>query len=406
MSSSLLFSRIPYFPPDAIFDLTRQFHLDTFPQKVNLGQGTYRDGTGEPWILPGVQSAKNKLEDQNHEYLPILGLPSFRKGATELLFGKESPALKENRVASIQSLSGTGALHLAGLFLKRYIAPTSSVYVSEPTWSNHHQVFSSIGFEVCTYNHYNPASKTLDFDSILENLNTAPEGSIFVLHACAHNPTGCDPSFEQWKEIARTMKRRNLFPLFDAAYLGINSGSFERDAGPMRYFVEEMGMSVAVCLSFAKNMGLYGERVGCVAIICPDSEAKRNTESVLEQLQRAEISNPPAYGARIAAAILEDSELREQWGRDLQTMSLRIASMRQKLLQELKSLGTPGDWSHVVNQTGMFCILGLSKEQVRHLQNYHHVYMAGNSRISVAGLNDGNVKYFAQALDETVRNVS
>lgn len=255
------FSNVPYFPPDAIFDLTRQYHADSDSRKVNLGQGTYRDGDGQPWILPCVRSSKKKLENQNHEYLPILGLASFRKQACELVLGKSSVALQEERVASSQALSGTGALHLAGLFLKRHIAPSGLVYVSEPTWSNHHQVFNSIGFEVRTYKHYNPTSKTINFEGIVDALISAPEGAIFILHACAHNPTGCDPSFNQWQEIASIMKTRNLFPLFDSAYVGINSGNVAKDAKAIRYFVDEMGMDAAICLSFAKNMGLYGEGI-------------------------------------------------------------------------------------------------------------------------------------------------
>ena len=245
-----------------------------------------------------------------------------------------------------------------------------------------------------------------------------------VLHACAHNPTGCDPSWSQWEAIASIIAEKGLFPIFDAAYLGFNSGSFDDDARVIKYFVEDKGLEAAVCVSMAKNMGLYGERVGLATFVTNSSESRAAAQSVLESMQRVTISNPPAFGARVAAAVIGTPELREQWMADMGTMAGRIRGMRRRLYEELGRLGTPGDWSHVVQQSGMFAYLGLSRTQVRHLEGKFantdpagvgkcangivekfHVYMAASSRISVAGLNEHNVDRFAKALDETVRTV-
>jgi aspartate aminotransferase, cytoplasmic len=245
-----------------------------------------------------------------------------------------------------------------------------------------------------------------------------------VLHACAHNPSGYDPSREQWKAVADAVIERNLFPVFDSAYLGFNSGNVDEDAWAIRYFVEDLGLEAAVCLSFAKSMGLYGERVGAVAFVLPSDTLAQTTESILENVQRSTVSNPPAYGARIAAKVLGEPSIREQWAKDLLTMSGRIRSMRKRLHEELQKLQTPGDWSFIIKQSGMFGFTGISVAQVRHLEgmslrsNYlavistktcrtaeYHVYMAETSRISIAGLNEGNVARFAAALDETVRRV-
>ncbi|KAK2058393.1 aminotransferase class I and II [Colletotrichum caudatum] len=396
------FERAEFIPPDAIFDVTRRYVADTDPDKVNLGQGTYRDENGQPWILPSVRLAEESLGTPGHEYLPIAGLKPFRDEAVKLVFGA-TKAFAENRIASCQSLSGTGALLLAGLALKKAATGITTVYITDPTWSNHELLFSSLGFEVRRLPYYK--DRAFDFDGYMAALESADAASAVVLHACAHNPTGCDPSPEQWRRIASVIVERGAFPVFDSAYLGFNSGSVGDDAWAIRYFVDELGLEAAVCLSFAKNMGLYGERVGAVAFVADSEDGARAVGSVLENVQRATVSNPPAHGARIAAAVLGTPPIREQWAKDLVTMSGRIRAMRQKLYDELVRLQTPGDWSHIVNQSGMFGYTGISKSQVRHLEVKYHVYMADTSRISIAGLNEKNVEYFAKALDDTVRSV-
>ncbi|KAJ5507680.1 hypothetical protein N7527_009823, partial [Penicillium freii] len=226
-----------YTPPDAIFELAKAYNADPVARKVNLGQGTYKDEKGNPWILPAVRSAKEKIKDSNHEYLPILGLPSFRTLATDLVFGKRSAAIREGRVAACQALSGTGALHIAGTMLKQVLGRDTTVYITKPSWSNHRQAFESIGFTV----------REFDYSS-----NAAPK-SIFVFHASAHNPSGWDCSVDQWRQIGAIVKERQIFPLFDAAYLGLTSGDYDRDAFAIRYFADELGLEIAVCLSFERD---------------------------------------------------------------------------------------------------------------------------------------------------------
>ncbi|KAJ9642799.1 Aspartate aminotransferase, cytoplasmic [Knufia peltigerae] len=308
-----VFESAPLFPKDAIFALTAQYNHDPSPVKVNLGQGSYRDGTGLPWVLPSVRESRRRLsggQKLHHEYLPILGLPEFRSAVGKTLLGAQAHIAIESKLAVSQSLSGTGSLHLAGTLLRDYSGLTHQVLLSEPTWSNHHLIFSSLGFEVRTFRYYDATTGSLDWKSYADALHAAEPKSIVVLHACAHNPTGCDPTREQWTEIGRIIKAKSLFPLFDAAYLGFRSGNFDEDAFSIRHFVNDLGLEAAVAVSFAKNMGLY------------------------------EISNPPAYGAKVATQILSDESLRSMWFEDLETMSTRIGTMRQSLCDLLVKSGT------------------------------------------------------------------
>ncbi|GAB1192120.1 hypothetical protein APSETT444_001304 [Aspergillus pseudonomiae] len=368
--SGSFFDAASYIPPDAIFALTAEYNADTFPQKVNLGQGTYRDENGQPWVLPSVQKAREILLSQGlyHEYLPILGLQTFRNEATKLALGSEIYDKKQSKLAICQSLSGTGALHLAGLLLRSVRKPLPKVYIPSPTWSNHGQVFSSLGFRCETFQYYDAEKRDIDIEAYYSALRAAEPNSVVIIHACAHNPTGCDPSKEQWKQIGSIMKERKLFPLFDAAYLGFNSGNVDDDAFAMRYFIDELEMEAGGCLSFAKNMGLYGERVGCLFFAAGTEKAATNTQSVLEMLQRSEVSNPPAYGAKIASTILSDDALKEMWFADLITMSGRIRSMRRALYDGLIKSGAPGTWEHLIRQSGMFGFLGLSPAVVQKLK--------------------------------------
>ncbi|KAH6989851.1 aspartate aminotransferase [Ilyonectria destructans] len=389
-------------PPDVQFDVTRRFLADPHPDKINLGQGTYRDEDGQPWVLPSVKMAKASLGDFNHEYLPIAGFKPFLDETTKLLFDG-TDALAEGRVASCQSLSGTGALLLIGLALRRLQDAPRTIYVTDPTWVNHDMMFTTIGFEVGQLPCYKNGA--FDFDSYIEALKKAEPFSPVVLHTCAHNPTGCDPSREQWKAIGATIVERKLFPIFDSAYLGFNSGSFDDDAWPIRYFLDELNTELAVCLSMAKNMGLYGERIGLVSCVLASASAAEVATSVLQSVQRSTITAPPAYGARVAAQVLSTPSIKAQWSKDLVVMSRRIQTMRRRLHEELLRLQTPRDWSHLIKQTGMFAYLGISKPQISYLEEKFHVYMVETSRVSVAGLNNHNIDRFAKALDETVRTV-
>ncbi|KAK6088773.1 5-oxoprolinase (hydantoinase B/oxoprolinase) [Seiridium cupressi] len=385
VQAASVFANATFVPPDAIFDVTRRYIADESPDKMNLGQGTYRDENGKPWILPSVRVAEEKLRPNiDHEYLPIAGLQAFREEAVKLVFHGSKP-LSEERIASCQSLSGTGALLLAGLALKQANAGITTVFITEPTWSNHDLLFSRLGFQVKQLPYYKKGA--FDFENFLNALKTADSTCAVVLHACAHNPTGCDPSRDQWKEIAAVVEERGIFPIFDSAYLGFNSGSVDEDAWAIRYFTGDLGLEASVCLSFAKNMGLYGERTGLVTFVARTTSATRTMASILENVQRATVSSPAAYGAKVAATVLGTPSAKEQWAKDLITMSGRIISMRQKVFDELVKLGTPGDWSHLIKQSGMFGYTGISPAQVRYLE---------------AGLNESNVAYFARALDDAV----
>ncbi|KAK2925933.1 aminotransferase [Fusarium oxysporum f. sp. vasinfectum] len=386
------FGAAEYIPPDPIFEVTKRFNADQNPQKVNLGQGTYRDENAKPWVLPSVREAEKLIGNAGHEYLPIEGLQSFRDEATKLLF-HDTSALKENRIASCQSISGTGSLLLAGLVLRKANSGIENIIITDPTWSNHDLLFKEIGFNVVKAPYYK--DRSFDFEGYIGALKKADKRSAVVLHACAHNPTGCDPTHDQWKQIAAVIKENGIFPIIDSAYLGFNSGNYDEDAWAIKYIIEDLGLEAAICMSFAKNMGLYGERVGLTAIVTKAEDAKRTVFSLLQNAQRQTVSNPPVYGARIAATVLGNSELLKQWHKDLVTMSSRIRSMRKKLYDELVRLGTPGDWSHIVNQTGMFGYTGISKPQIERLEEQYHIYMANTSRISLAGLNDHNVDLIA-----------
>ncbi|KAK3323392.1 aspartate aminotransferase [Cercophora scortea] len=416
MSSSTITSfpadAVPQAPEDALFGLMRAYRADESPDKVDLGIGAYRDDNAKPWVLPVVKKADEILRNDpelNHEYLPIAGLASFTSRAAELLLSPSSPALAEKRVASVQTISGTGACHLGGLFLSKFykVAGASrTVYLSNPTWANHNQIFTNVGLPIAQYPYFDKKTKGLDIEGMKRALADAPDHSIILLHACAHNPTGVDPTLAQWREIAEVMAAKKHFPFFDCAYQGFASGDLDRDAGAIRLFLE-LGFELVIAQSFAKNFGLYGERAGCFHFVAsPSSNAAEITTRVASQLailQRSEISNPPIYGAKIASTVLNDKALFAEWKENLLTMSGRIIAMRKALRAKLEELGTPGTWNHITDQIGMFSFTGLTEAQVLKLRSEFHIYMTKNGRISMAGLNTKNVDYFARAVDKVVR---
>lgn len=300
-----------------------------------------------------------------------------------------------------------GAAFLAKFYLKQH--PKATVYLSNPTWANHNQIFENSGHKLAQYPYWNAKTRGLEFDGLISTLEKANERDIVVLHACAHNPTGVDPTKEQWQKIAQVVKKRNLFPFFDTAYQGFASGDLSKDAYSIRYFVEQ-GFELLVAQSYAKNFGLYGERAGCFHFAAaPGSEAKDIATRVASQLailQRSEISNPPAYGARIASLCLNDPKLFAQWEEDLRTMSGRIIEMRHALRKKLESLDTPGTWNHITDQIGMFSFTGLNEKQVAKLKEESHIYMTKNGRISMAGINTHNIDYVAEAISKIVKETS
>ncbi|KAF9652851.1 aspartate aminotransferase, partial [Thelephora ganbajun] len=395
-------------PPDGIFAIKDRCDNDTFPQKIDLSIGAYRGDDAKPWVLPAVRKAFTRLVNDplhNYEYLPVSGHPEFTKAAAVLLFGEDSLVLKQNRVATVQTISGTGANYLGALFTHRYYRFNGDrkMYVSDPTWVNHHAIFKGVGLGLETYPYYNPVTNRLDFGRLLTAFQNAPNGSVMVLHACAHNPTGVDPTRDQWSAIADVMVEKGHFAFFDCAYQGFASGDPDEDAWAVREFVRR-SIPVVVCQSFSKNVGLYAERVGALHVVCPTSDCAFRVWRKLSSMVRAQMSTPPAHGARLVSLILNDPELFAEWKRNVKAMAKRIIEMRVELHRLLtEELKTPGSWEHIVDQIGMFGFTGISEGQAMALTERAHVYMLLNGRISIAGLNRRNIRYFAQSLDRAMR---
>ncbi|XP_076367726.1 glutamate oxaloacetate transaminase 1 [Tachypleus tridentatus] len=402
------FSCVEEAPPVEIFALSKAYKEDPFPQKVDLGIGAYRTNEGKPWVLPVVRKVEQQIATDvtlNHEYLSQLGHEEFSKSATKMLLGDGSPALAEGRGFGVQCLSGTGSLRVGAEFLI-HCAKFKTYYMSAPTWPNHRLVFKNAGFQDGrSYRYWDAANRKLDLDGMLEDLKNAPEDSVIILHACAHNPTGIDPTEDQWKQIADVMEQRKLFPFFDCAYQGFASGNLENDSWAVRYFVSR-GFELLCAQSFAKNFGLYNERIGNLTLVFKDSSPVKNVRAQITLLVRGNYSNPPVHGARIVSKVLNDATFYEEWQSHIKEMSGRIKEMRQALRSKLEELGTPGTWEHITNQIGMFSYTGLNQPQVQYLVEKFHVYLPKSGRISICGLNTNNVEYVAKAFYEAVSNVS
>eukprot|EP00252_Welwitschia_mirabilis_P018652 TRINITY_DN414_c0_g1_i2.p1 TRINITY_DN414_c0_g1~~TRINITY_DN414_c0_g1_i2.p1 ORF type:complete len:435 (-),score=61.04 TRINITY_DN414_c0_g1_i2:525-1829(-) len=378
-AASGAFSHLERAPEDPILGVTVAYNKDTSPVKLNLGVGAYRTEEGKPLVLDVVRQAEQILiQDRSKfkEYLPIAGLAEFNKLSARLILGDNSPAIRENRVATAQGLSGTGSLRVGTEFLARHYGQRV-IYIPVPTWGNHPKVFTLGGLNVQTYRYYDPRTKGLDYQGMLEDLEAAPNGAILLLHACAHNPTGVDPTKDQWEGIRQLVRRKGILPFFDSAYQGFASGNLDEDAYSVRLFVADGGECL-IAQSYAKNMGLYGERVGALSIVCNSSDAASKVESQLKLVIRPMYSNPPIHGASIVATILSDRNLYEQWTVELKGMADRIIRMRHQLYDALKARGTPGDWSHIIKQIGMFTFSGLNKEQVAFMTAQYHIYMTSD----------------------------
>ncbi|KAK4944995.1 aspartate transaminase aat1 [Elasticomyces elasticus] len=397
--SASVWSTVPQGPPDAILGITEAFKKDSNSEKINLGVGAYRDDKGKPYVLPSVKQAEQKVMQQNldKEYAGITGVPDFTKAAALLAYGPNSAPLKEGRVAITQSISGTGALRIGGAFLQRFYPGAKAIYIPTPSWANHKAVFLDSGLEVKQYRYYDKSTIGLDFDGMVADIKAMPKGSIILLHACAHNPTGVDPTEEQWKKISDAVKEGEHYPFFDMAYQGFASGDTDKDAFALRYFVEQ-GHTPCLAQSFAKNMGLYGERVGAFSIVTATKEEKVKVDSQVKILVRPLYSNPPVHGARIASTILNDAELNKQWLGEVKDMAERIIKMRALLKENLEKLGSKRAWNHITDQIGMFAYTGLTAEQMTKLAEEHSVYATKDGRISVAGITSGNVGRLAEAI--------
>jgi aspartate aminotransferase len=336
--------------------------------------------------------------DLNKEYLPIRGDDGFTRACGELLYGADSVVFKEKRIASVQSISGTGALRLAADFLSKW-GGKPKVYISTPTWSNHKTIFGAAGLEVASYDYYSPSLLGVDMDAMLASLSGAAKGSVVVLHMCCHNPTGADFTEDQWRRLADVMEEKGLIPLFDCAYQGFATGLVDEDAFPIRHFVSK-GFEVFSAQSFSKNLGLYNERAGAVSLITKTTSAAVAAKSQFEIIIRHAFSNPPSHGAWIAAHVL--TKQNKEWRDELYQVTQRIIKMRELLQAEILRLKTPGSWSHITQQRGMFCFSGLSALQSKRMISEHHIYMLENGRINCAALREGDIGYLAACIKDVI----
>jgi aspartate/tyrosine/aromatic aminotransferase len=414
-----MFAAVPQEPADRILGLNTAYRADESPRKVNLGVGAYRTNDDAPYILPVVLKVEQEIIDDfrtrpalvNHEYTPQGGLPEFGPLSAKMLLGADSPVIREKRIATFQALSGTGALRVAFAFVRKLETlvpgtPHRDVYAPEPTWSNHMNTVRDAGLEYKEYRYLDHAKGAVDIEGLCQDIERAAEGSVFVFHACAHNPSGADPTREEWARILAIVQKKKHLPLFDSAYQGFASGSLADDAFAVRLFAET-GMDMLTCQSYAKNAGLYGERVGALSVISSVPDSISAIQSQVARIIRGMYSSPPVYGARIMSRILGDPKLFAEWEGELVLMSSRIKDMRTKLFQELIKLGgTPERWDRITKQIGMFSYTGMSPAQVEYLRTEYHIYMADDGRISMAGLNESNVGYVADAMMTAVTKLA
>jgi len=404
-----LFSHIEVAPVDPILGTSIAYNADTDPRKINLGIGAYRTEDGKPFVLNVVREAETELlaelgTGNNKEYSTIDGPEPLKMQTQKILFG-DCPAVLENKVASVQALSGTGALRVAAEFIARFLPKeTHTIWVSDPTWGNHNAIFAKAGLTVKAYPYYDAATRGFNFDGMLKCLKEeVSNGSTILLHACAHNPTGVDPTEAQWEEIVKVFEEKKLIPLMDSAYQGYASGSLDKDAFAIRLFVNR-GIELFMCQSFAKNLGLYGERIGMLHVVTAADDRAKAVLSQLKMVIRPMYSSPPKHGAEIVMKILGSPARLEAWKKELSGMAERILEVRAMLRKGLEDKGTPGTWNHITDQIGMFSYTGLSVAQCERMTNMHHVYLLKSGRISLAGLNKANMQYMIDSLDETVRS--
>ena len=395
--TSSIFAAVEMAPRDPILGLNESFNADTRPTKVNLGVGVYFDDNGKIPLLGAVKIAeKARLEAMPPRgYQPIEGLGAYNQAVQGLLFGKESPLLAEGRVVTIEALGGTGALKVGADYLKR-LTPDATVYISDPSWENHRALFESAGFPVDVYPYYDATTRGVNFDGMKAKLNSLPAGSIIVLHACCHNPTGADLSEAQWRETIDAIRARGLVAFVDMAYQGFADGIAE-DALALNLFAAS-GLQFFVSSSFSKSFSLYGERVGALSVVTAGKDEAARVMSQVKRVIRTNYSNPPIHGGAVVAAVLANPELRQMWEDELAGMRDRIRAMRVSLVEKLKARGVAQDFSFVAKQRGMFSYTGLNVDQVERMRSEFGIYAVGTGRICLAALNTKNIDYVADAI--------
>ncbi len=396
-----LFSAVTLAPRDPILGLNEQFAADPNPAKVNLGVGVYFDAAGKLPVLQCVQAAEAQMASavKPRGYLPIDGIAAYDRAVQELVFGSDSAVLAASRVATIQALGGTGGLKVGADFLKR-MNPAATVLISDPSWENHRALFTNAGFEVGSYPYYDAATRGIRFQAMLDALNSAAAGTVVVLHACCHNPTGCDLTPAQWTEVVAAVKARGLVAFLDLAYQGFGDGLREDGAVVQQFLRSGVGFFVAT--SFSKSFSLYGERVGALSVVCDSQDEAQRVLSQLKVVIRSNYSNPPTHGAQVVTTVLSTPALRAQWEAELASMRLRIRDMRSALVQGLAQARVTQDVSYITAQKGMFSYSGLSATQMQRLRNEFGVYGVDSGRICVAALNLQNIGQVARAVAQVM----
>ena len=385
-----MFEKIVAAPADPILGLTEEFKKDPRAEKINLGAGIYKNEAGETPVLATVKKAEAALLDneKTKSYLSIEGMADYGLAVQKLLFGADSTIVTEHLAKTAQAPGGTGALRIAGEFIKRQLGDVK-IWISNPTWANHHSVFKNAGLEIAQYTYYNPETKAKDFPAMLADLAEAKPGDVVLLHGCCHNPTGIDPTIEEWETLAKLVSTKGLLPLFDFAYQGFAKG-VEEDAAGLRLFTQ-YNPEILVASSFSKNFGLYNERVGAFTLVAKNSDTATQAFSQAKAIIRSIYSNPPAHGAAVVTHILNNDALRAEWEVEVAEMRERIHEMRSLFVNTLKEQGVSADFSFIERQNGMFSFSGLNKEQVQRLKVDFGIYIVGSGRISVAGMTKANM---------------
>ncbi len=396
-----LFTAVEMAPRDPILGLNEQFNADTNPHKVNLGVGVYFDDNGKLPLLQCVQAAEKAMmaKPSPRGYLPIDGIAAYDSAVKGLVFGADSEPVTSGRVATVQAIGGTGGLKIGADFLKR-LSPNATVLISDPSWENHRALFTNAGFTVETYAYYDAAQRGVNFAAMLDSLKAAAPGTIVVLHACCHNPTGYDITPTQWAQVIAVVREARLTPFLDMAYQGFGYG-IQEDGAVIDQFVAA-GLNFFVSTSFSKSFSLYGERVGGLSVLCSNKEEASRVLSQLKIVIRTNYSNPPTHGGAVVAAVLNNPELRALWEKELGEMRVRIKAMRQKLVDGLKAAGVQQDMSFMTQQIGMFSYSGLNKDQMVRLRNEFGVYGTDTGRICVAALNSQNIDYVCASIAKVV----
>ena len=396
-----MFNNVTLAPVDPILGLNEAFAKDKNPEKINLGVGVYKNETGTTPILKCVKIAEKKLlsEEKTKSYLPISGKPEYITNVKNLLLGENSEIIRDSRIATVQSLGGTGALRICADFSKKFLSG-SKIWISDPTWENHYNLFSNAGFEVCYYPYFEEKSMWVNFDKIYDTFSKVKRGDIVLFHTCCHNPTGVDLNSDQWELLADLSSKIGFIPLFDFAYQGFGDGIVE-DSAAIQIFSKKV-KNFFIANSFSKNFGLYNERIGTLSVI---ADNKQNANNILSQLKiciRTNFSNPPMHGASIVDKILSNSGLTTMWQNEVQEMRDRIKKYRKLFVESLKKTGLNRDFEFITKQRGMFSYTGLKKEEVHKLRNEHSIYFVDSGRINLAGINEQNIEKISSAFKEVL----